>query len=198
MPTVSHATLTGADLHEPKGIASASSNTVYVANGAGSGTWTALAGVAGAFGNRLLIASYTLASGSNGGTFTAGSYQTTALNTLELNEISGASLTSNQITLPSGTYFAVWETTGYGVEAHTSRLRNVTDGTTLIKGTSNYSKVGAASNLTSGAGRFTLGGTKAIELQQYCTQTYATYGFGLANGSGENELYARILIWKIG
>lgn len=34
-----HKDLTGADLHEPKGIASASNNTSYCANGAGSGTW---------------------------------------------------------------------------------------------------------------------------------------------------------------
>lgn len=36
---VAHSTLTGADLHEPKGVASASAGTVYVANGAGSGVW---------------------------------------------------------------------------------------------------------------------------------------------------------------
>lgn len=35
-----HATLTGADLHEPKGVAAASANTVYIANGSGSGSWT--------------------------------------------------------------------------------------------------------------------------------------------------------------
>lgn len=35
-----HANLTGADLHEPKGVATASANTVYGADGAGSGTWT--------------------------------------------------------------------------------------------------------------------------------------------------------------
>jgi len=39
---VSHSTLTGADLHEPKGVASASNNEVYVANGSASGAWTAL------------------------------------------------------------------------------------------------------------------------------------------------------------
>lgn len=37
-----HSTLTGADLHEPKGVAAASANAVYVANGAGSGTWQTL------------------------------------------------------------------------------------------------------------------------------------------------------------
>ena len=34
-----HSTLTGADLHESKGVASASVNTVYVADGSGSGSW---------------------------------------------------------------------------------------------------------------------------------------------------------------
>lgn len=36
---VSHATLTGADLHEPKGVASATSGRVYVSDGLGSGSW---------------------------------------------------------------------------------------------------------------------------------------------------------------
>lgn len=34
-----HSQLTGADLHEPKGVASATAETVYHANGSGSGTW---------------------------------------------------------------------------------------------------------------------------------------------------------------
>lgn len=40
MVNVTHASLTGADLHEPKGVSTAASGTVYVANGTGSGTWT--------------------------------------------------------------------------------------------------------------------------------------------------------------
>ena len=36
-----HSTLTGADLHEPKGVASANADDIYVANGSGSGVWTA-------------------------------------------------------------------------------------------------------------------------------------------------------------
>jgi hypothetical protein len=39
MPDIQHANITGAELHEPKGVAGASANTVYVANGSGSGTW---------------------------------------------------------------------------------------------------------------------------------------------------------------
>jgi hypothetical protein len=34
-----HKDLTGADLHEPKGVTGAPSGSVYVSNGSGSGTW---------------------------------------------------------------------------------------------------------------------------------------------------------------
>ena len=38
---VAHSSLTGSDLHEPKGAAGASSGQVYTADGAGSGSWEA-------------------------------------------------------------------------------------------------------------------------------------------------------------
>jgi hypothetical protein len=37
---VEHSTLTTTDLHEPKGVAAASADQLYIAGGAGSGTWT--------------------------------------------------------------------------------------------------------------------------------------------------------------
>lgn len=37
-----HNTLTGSSLHEPKGVASATSGQVYVADGASSGAWTTI------------------------------------------------------------------------------------------------------------------------------------------------------------
>ena len=40
MANVAHATLTGSNLHEPKGITTATNGQVYVANGAGTGVWT--------------------------------------------------------------------------------------------------------------------------------------------------------------
>lgn len=36
---VAHSALTGADLHEPKGVSGAGADTVYVATGSGSGAW---------------------------------------------------------------------------------------------------------------------------------------------------------------
>lgn len=38
--STNHKNLTGTELHEPKGAASASVGTTYIADGAGSGTWT--------------------------------------------------------------------------------------------------------------------------------------------------------------
>jgi hypothetical protein len=37
--SISHKNILNADLHEPKGVNSAGNNTVYVANGTGSGVW---------------------------------------------------------------------------------------------------------------------------------------------------------------
>jgi len=37
--TVQHSALTGSELHEPKGAASATSGTVYTSDGSGSGSW---------------------------------------------------------------------------------------------------------------------------------------------------------------
>lgn len=42
MANVPHSTLTGSELHEPKGIETAALGTVYVANGSGSGTWNSI------------------------------------------------------------------------------------------------------------------------------------------------------------
>lgn len=42
MANVPHATLTGSELHEPKGADTAGLGTVYVADGAGSGSWASI------------------------------------------------------------------------------------------------------------------------------------------------------------
>ena len=39
MPTIEHSVLSGSELHEPKGISSASDGQIYVANGSGGGVW---------------------------------------------------------------------------------------------------------------------------------------------------------------
>lgn len=44
MTTIQHNVLTDPDLHEPKGISSATANQIYVADGAGSGAWEDISG----------------------------------------------------------------------------------------------------------------------------------------------------------
>lgn len=39
MATVQHSALTDPNIHEPKGVSTAAAGKVYIANGAGSGTW---------------------------------------------------------------------------------------------------------------------------------------------------------------
>lgn len=63
MATVSHKDLTGADLHEPKGVATAASGTVYVANGSGGGSWTTLSALTGETGKVELFATPIVPSG---------------------------------------------------------------------------------------------------------------------------------------
>ena len=45
MANVSHASLTGSNLHEPKGVETATVGQAYLANGLGSGAWTTLSGL---------------------------------------------------------------------------------------------------------------------------------------------------------
>lgn len=66
MANVAHSTLTGAELHEPKGVDAAAANTIYVANGSGSGTWTTLSSLT-IPGVWKLINTYTPTSVSNQG-----------------------------------------------------------------------------------------------------------------------------------
>lgn len=57
MPTTAHKNLTGVDLHEPKGVAAATSGQVYRADGAGSGSWQTLSIPTGLF--RVALTSFT-------------------------------------------------------------------------------------------------------------------------------------------
>lgn len=57
--TIQHNIIADPDIHEPKGVATAASNSIYVANGSGSGVWTTpapLAGFSGALDGHVFIA----------------------------------------------------------------------------------------------------------------------------------------------
>lgn len=150
-----------------------------------------------AFSTALLHVRDEKPSGTTGGSFTAGAWQTRTLNTIPTNEITGASLTTNQVTLPAGTYFAMFSAQGALIDRHQARLRDVTSGTTLILGEStNASSSSNGVSPSGGFGRFTLGVDSLVELQHRCGTTNAN-GFGLSNNFGDGELYADLAIWKV-
>jgi hypothetical protein len=160
---------------------------------------TKLSGVQGKFESALLHVRDEKANGTNGGTFTNGAWQTRTLNTSLTNQISGASLSSNQITLPSGTYYIHASAPAYSIDRHKLKLRNTTDSSDTLIGTSEQGENAYAGfNRSFVIGRFTIAAQKTFELQHRCTTTISTNGFGLSSTwSGEIEVYTDVQIWKV-
>jgi hypothetical protein len=134
---------------------------------------------------------------ASGGTFTSGAWRTRDLNTTVINNITGCSLASNQVTLAAGTYYVNATAPGRTVDNHQTRLYNTTDSAELGFGTDAYIAAGVNASGTSPLQTyFTLAGEKVIELQHRCLTTRADDGFGQNNGFG-TETYAVITIVKV-
>lgn len=136
-------------------------------------------------------------SGTNGGTATAGLFQRRDLNSVETNTISGASLSSDQFTLPAGTYDIQASAPAYEAGGHQARLYNVTDASYTIIGGNEVNgadRIGSTRALV--AGRFTIASTKVFELRHRVSATQSSNGYGVALGFG-TEVYADVIIRKI-
>jgi len=134
-------------------------------------------------------------SGTASGSSSGGSWQTRTLNTVKTNEITSASLASNQISLPSGTYYIMAKANHFDGDRHKIKLRNVTDSSDEIIGSSEYGE--DAYNGTTNSylnGRFTIGGTKVFEIQHRCETSGA---FGVQSSFSVIEVFADVQIWKI-
>ncbi len=137
-------------------------------------------------------------SGTAGGSSSAGDNDRT-LNTVILNNISGASLSSNQVTLPAGT-FLVW---AWSSEERTDgsklKLYNISDSTTDIIGVNVYSDnagsgdQGATATLS---GALVLTGTKIFKLVHHVEAATASTGLGRAISDGV-EVYSNIIITEV-
>jgi hypothetical protein len=139
------------------------------------------------------------AAGVSGGTFTSGSWLTRTLNTEVTDEI-GSTLSSNQFTLPAGTYWVVASAPAVYVSAHQAKLRNVTDSTDTLIGTSEYTTSADTQVTTTRSfvrGRFTIAATKTFALQHRCSITRADEGLGWPANFGVTEIYSEVMIWKV-
>jgi hypothetical protein len=213
MTNIPHSSLTGADLHESKGVAAAAASTIFVADGAGSGSFqklpaTAISGLANPFGASLFHVREEQASGTHGATSGAvNGWVQVALNTIKTNEIPGASLSSNDFTLPIGTYFidaiipyVLAPTTSQACSLRAA-LRNLTTATFLhFSQWAQFSVGGVAGVVRTEQGfvglrgRFTLAATSVLELQQWRIDTNNNTVFASSLGT---EVYAEALIWKV-
>ena len=135
----------------------------------------------------------------DGGTFTSGAWRTRVLNT-EVSDVGNhASLASNQITLEPGIYMARISAPAISVGKHQTRLRNITAGTTIASGTPEESNIVAyyAQTRSHIVTVFTITVSSALEVQHYCANTIATFGFGRAASYGESEIYTIAEFWKM-
>ena len=166
-------------------------NVLTVAGGVP--TWAAPAAPAGP---TYAIFTDTKASSTNGGTFTNGAWRTRDLQTTQINDISGCSLASNQVTLPAGTFYVSGNAWGYQVDQHQTRIFNTTSSTVVFLGTSAFAPASNGSSPSPFDGIFTLGSSATIELQHRCATTHATFGFGVGNSWGDN-IFSTIVITKV-
>lgn len=100
----------------------------------------------------------------------AGTWTKVTLNTILTNEITSASVSSGTISLPAGTYYSHSFSAHYRNNGYTSRLRDTTNGTTLLLGNGGHTWApndDATSPNSIVVGRFTLSGTANVEYQLY-------------------------------
>ena len=118
------------------------------------------------------------------------------LNTILLNTITGASLSSNIVTLPSGKY--TWSASAFAflVQGHVLQLYNSTDSVSLGQSpnctmTSGYN----GSTAISAEGGFTLSASKSIKLRHWLAAVGD--GFGSSLNTGFPNTYATLKIDKV-
>lgn len=133
---------------------------------------------------------------TNGGTFTQGSWQTRVLNTERADTASIGSLSTNQITLPAGTYRCLISCPAHQVNAHQARLYDTTGAAALVLGENMFSySTNATSNPSRVAGRFTLSQQSVLEVQHRCESTKADNGLGPLANFG-TEVYTVAEFWR--
>lgn len=134
-------------------------------------------------------------SGTDGGTFTSGAWQTRTVNTEIVDDSNLVTISGNRITLQPGTYRTTITAPAYAVDGHQIRLQDVTHGTTLFIGTVERAAASDDSVTRSQlVGQFTVATLVYLEIQHKCATTNAGDGFGKAASFGD-EWYTIATFW---
>lgn len=145
---------------------------------------------------KTMIISHEETSGTNGGTFTAGAWQTRPLNTIE-GDTELATLSSNQFTLKRGIFDIAWGANALRVDLHRTRLRDITNSISYQGRNSKSTSTQEVASSSEGFARIEIFEDTTFELQHRCSTTLAGAGFGQACSFGENERYAEVKITKV-
>lgn len=145
--------------------------------------WVAISGTA--TGIAAAVLRHKVSQGTGGGAFNDGSWRTRSLNE-ELDPSGIVTLAANQFTLAAGTYLIRAACPACKVNIHQARLRNITDGTTTLVGSSELSGDSATSASVPSRveGTFTIAGAKTFELQHRCEHSNSSI-----NGMGQAESF---------
>jgi hypothetical protein len=139
-------------------------------------------------------------SGTNGQNMTAATWNQLALDATVQNQITGASLGTNEFTLPAGTFrftsFPGFRGSDNGIECQ-ARLRNTTDGTTTLRGATFDSGNGGGAIFAPLWGDFTIAAPKTFQIQLWVSTGAGTAQMQ-ASSSGEGEVYNETQIEQIG
>ena len=157
-------------------------------------TETKLSALANPFASQLLHVRKESSSNNDGASVVGD--QTRTLNTIVTNEITGASLSSNQITLPSGTFYIIAKAPFRDPSRNRAFLYNVTDASVDLLGVSAHNSTSGTSGNTFTQGRFTINASKVFELRHYCSGAAST-GLGLGTSDGRTQVYSDVQIWRI-
>lgn len=136
--------------------------------------------------------------GTNGGSFTSGSWQTRDLNTVTGTNVDfWVTLSSNVFTLQPGTYHIQGNVPANNVSGHIARLYNNTTSSVAIKGSNASCKGVMSQSYSIISGSITISGSaQSFIIQHKCDNTTLINGLGSASGYGSNEIYTTINITK--
>ena len=132
---------------------------------------------------------------TSGGSSTADSHIQRDLNHEFYDPDGIVSISSNQFTLAAGTYIIDWSAPCYHSNQHSSRLREVTDGT-IQEGTCEYSNDYTQSRSV-GSARVTQTGSKTYRIEHRCALAKDTNGWGVASSNTANyDVFTWVKIYK--
>lgn len=140
----------------------------------------------------------TAASGTAGGTFTSGAWQTRAINSVVRDDIGGISISSSQFTLPAGLYEIDGVAVAHRVNQHMARIYDVDNAVPILYGMNAYAGFTSEAQTCSYIrGRFGLGEATTIEIQHRCASTRATDGFGSPLDHIYDEIYGSYVFHQL-